>query len=391
MPSPPPPSETNDATTEAQPFDGGALVAEQSPNAGAPFLDLRAALRKPPSDPAFRCATPGVACSEDDDPSRSPTGGPRFEYVSLDELAAAARAIATAPAASDNESDEESDNEGNEPAENDTFSLSQKFNSDEAFRNDLRSAIRLDVFETTPFYANLPAKAKSVLLLPDSSLEGSWRIRSGKSRERKEEPTNTTTEAREDDDDTNNNNKKKETAAPGLRMKHTTRVLREVLEEHHAAAAAAPTTSWFTGDDLFEAIGAICGDKASTHWIDIYGVQDRTINHSWHLDAGRSPGDCRTVLWGFPPEDNYEGTGVFSHIVSLEDPFGSTVDITTGDGGGASGRPRMEPVLFEGGPGEEYVFRPDYAPGKELLVYRDVDVLHSAPDVAYRTSVMRFM
>ena len=263
------------------------------------------------------------------------------------------------------------------------FSLSEKFNSDEAFRNDLRSAIRLDVFETTPFYANLPEKAKSVLLLPDSSLEGSWRI-----------PKNTKIDKTEKEDE------EKEEESNGLvrRMKHTTRILNVVLEEHFHSIEEENDyqTFLFTGDDLFEAIGAICNEKcdghgASTHWIDIYGVQDRKINHSWHLDAGRSPQNCRTVLWGFPPEDHYTGTGIFSHIVSLEDPFGSTLDIVENESNGTDNCSRMEPILFEGTPGEDYVFRPLYEPGRELLIYRDIDVLHSAPDVAYRNSVMRFM
>lgn len=264
--------------------------------------------------------------------------------------------------------------------ESDVFSLSKKFNSDQAFRNNLRLAIRLDVFETTPFYAKLPEKAKSVLLLPDSSLEGSWRI-----------PKNAETSETEDGDHKSDGDDKNN--PPVRRMKYTTRVLNRALEEHYESVADGDASDHhrfrFTGDDLFEAIGSICGDGASTHWIDIYGVQDREINHSWHLDAGRSPKNCRTVLWGFPPENNYEGTGVFSHIVSLEDPFGSTLDIVEMEEDRE--RPRMEPVLFEGTPGEDFVFRPEYHAGKELLIYRDIDVLHSAPDVAYRTSVMRFM
>jgi hypothetical protein len=40
---------------------------------------------------------------------------------------------------------------------------------------------------------------------------------------------------------------------------------------------------------------------------------------------------------------------------------------------------------------EQYIVRPKFAEGREIIVYRDVDVLHSSPDVAYRASVMRFM
>jgi hypothetical protein len=52
----------------------------------------------------------------------------------------------------------------------------------------------------------------------------------------------------------------------------------------------------------------------------------------------------------------------------------------------------MQPVyLFDGTVEETHIVRPKYAPGRELLLYRDIDVLHSAPDIPYRTSVMRFM
>jgi hypothetical protein len=47
-------------------------------------------------------------------------------------------------------------------------------------------------------------------------------------------------------------------------------------------------TSEKQGDELFQAmIGNPCGSKPSTHWIYIYGVQDRKINQSWHLDFGK--------------------------------------------------------------------------------------------------------
>ena len=52
---------------------------------------------------------------------------------------------------------------------------------------------------------------------------------------------------------------------------------------------------------------------------------------------------------------------------------------------------RMEPILFAGTISEEFIVRPLYEKGRELLLYRDIDVLHSAPDVTYRTSIMRFM
>ena len=218
--------------------------------------------------------------------------------------------------------------------------FSETFNADKAFRVALRAAIRQDIFDTTPFYAGLPEKAAAVLLLPDSSLEGSWR---------------------------------KPTDLKGrLRMKQTTNVLRKYLDEE--------TSNEITGDDIMDKIGALCGSKPSTHFIDIFGVQDREINHSWHQDFGQSPEDSRTVLWGFPNDDDYVGCGVFSHVVSLKQECLAPPD-----------HPRMEPVLFKGKIDDKYIIRPEYRPGREIITYRDIDVLHSAPDVTYRMNLMRFM
>jgi hypothetical protein len=143
--------------------------------------------------------------------------------------------------------------------------LSALFNGNEDFRNNLRGAIRQDIFDTTPFYANLSEKAAQVLLLPDSSLEGSWQSSTQKS----------------------------------LRMVQTTQVLQQGLG-----------TKELTGDDLFAAIGKLCGPDPTTHFIDIYGVQDRAINHAWHMDAASRHPDARTVIWGFPAESDYDGCGV---------------------------------------------------------------------------------
>jgi hypothetical protein len=217
--------------------------------------------------------------------------------------------------------------------------LSAIFNNDEVFRNQLRKAIRQDIFDTTPFYANLSNKAAQVLLLPDSSLEGSWRPSGAKK---------------------------------SLRMVQTTGVLQQALG-----------TKELNGDDLFASIGKLCGPDPTTHFIDIYGVQDRAINHAWHMDAASRHPDARTVIWGFPAENDYHGCGVFSHFL----PLTRTCVAPTS-------HPRMEPLLFAGQLSSEYtgsIVRPRYAPGRELMIFRDGDFLHSAPDVTYRTSLMRFM
>ena len=225
--------------------------------------------------------------------------------------------------------------------------LSEKFNSDANLRDAIRDAIRRDIFDTTPAYKNLSEKAVAVMLLPDSSLQGSWR----------KAPTM--------------DGSSMDGSSTNIRMGRLTNVLKDAFGDE------APT-----GDELMHKIGALCGSKPSTHWIDIVGVQDRKISHSWHLDTGLSPENSKTVLWGFPPEDNYSGCGVFSHIVPI-----------THECHAPEGHPRMEPILFASDDAidEKHIVRPEYAPGKELVFYRDIDVLHSSPDVAYRTSLMRFM
>lgn len=152
-------------------------------------------------------------------------------------------------------------------------------------------------------------------------------------------------------------------------MHKLTKVLNEYIGEE------APT-----GDQFMETIGKLCGPAPSTHWIDIVGITDRKISHSWHQDGPRSTGR-KTVLLGFPKEDNYDGVGVFSHAVKLKYERVAPEN-----------HPINEPVVY---PhlivDDEYIVKPRFAQDNEILVFRDIDSFHSAPDVAYRASVMRFM
>ena len=238
--------------------------------------------------------------------------------------------------------------------------FSDIFASSNEFRTALRAAMREDIFDTTQAYFKMSEKARKMLLLPDSSLQGSWKCQGG--RWERKGPT-----------DANNgaNNEGDADAGTPQRMKKLTQVLSKYLGER------APT-----GDEMMDTIGKLCGSSPSTHWIDIVGVQDRRIPHSWHQDTGRSPnGTTMTVLLGFPPEDDHDCVGVFSHCVKLErERFA------------AEEHPNNEPVVYPHLDVEEkYIVRPKFSKGNEIILYRDVDVLHSSPDVAWRTSVMRFM
>ena len=231
------------------------------------------------------------------------------------------------------------------------LSFSDIFASSSDFRTALRAAMREDVFDTTPAYANMSEKARKMLLLPDSSLQGSWRCKGGRWER-----------------------KKGSTDVEGEKCTHRMKKLSQVLSKYLGEGA-------LTGDQMMDAFGALCGSNPSTHWIDIVGVQDRRIPHSWHQDTGRSPNSTMTVLFGFPPEDGHDSVGVFSHFVKLERERFAFDD-----------HPNNEPVVYPNLEVEDnFIVRPKFTKRREIIFYRDVDVLHSSPDVAWRASVMRFM
>jgi hypothetical protein len=244
---------------------------------------------------------------------------------------------------------------------------SAQFSTSLAFRTALRSAMRADMLDTTVTYHGLSEHARQILLLPDSSLQGSWQCCGTGGGDRW---ARRAAGSSNDNDETNGQQQQQ---LP--RMIRLTQVLKDYLGSN------APT-----GDEFMDTIGSLCGPAPTTHWMDIVGVVNRRVQHSWHQDTGRSEGNnAKTVLLGFPPTDNYDGVGVFSHIIRLQHEQWAVAD-----------HPLYQPVLYNDvaaldDVGDEYIMRPRFAPGRELILYRDVDVLHSSPDVAYRTSVMRFM
>lgn len=157
-------------------------------------------------------------------------------------------------------------------------------------------------------------------------------------------------------------------------MQRVTQVLHEYL------GSSAPS-----GDDFMNTIGGLTDDGATTHWMDIVGVLHRRIPHSWHQDLASNT--ARTVLLGFPAEDKYDGVGVFSHVVKLREEQWRERESYPNDAATVN-----EPVLYPDlQVDDSYIVRPRFAEGRELIAYRDIDVLHSSPDIAYRASVMRFM
>jgi len=129
------------------------------------------------------------------------------------------------------------------------------------------------------------------------------------------------------------------------------------------------------------------------------GKREKPLTHAWHQDSGL---EHFTVMVGFPAFNNYEGLGVFSHVV----PLSSRLKVPQ-----ASGGPRTWPLeeLIDGSKEqghrlcesredimelqfeEKHIIRPTYRRGREILVYNDAEIFHSAPDYARRESLWRFM
>mmetsp|Transcript_8517 Transcript_8517/g.16044 ORF Transcript_8517/g.16044 Transcript_8517/m.16044 type:complete len:414 (+) Transcript_8517:101-1342(+) len=305
-------------------FNPKNLTSQQIPNDDALSLNLFHVTNQ--QDPSFikrkieKNVNSGVVLDDNDECKGSKVENSHLEYLSLDDLFP-------------------------------NMNFGNQFFTNGKFRNDIRNAMRRDIFFTTPAYANLSPKVASMMLDDDSSLQGSWNCI----------PKNVP---------------KDMMASIPQRMMRLTKVLQDTL------GSEAPT-----GDEFMMKLGQLCGVNPSNHWIDIIGIKDRKISHSWHQDTGVSfdksdnIGTSKyTVMLGFPLEDEYTGCGVFSHVIKLDyqhlAPDGHNVN---------------EPILFEGTVDDSFIVRPIFTLGKEIIRYGDVDVLHSAPDVTYRQSVMRFM
>lgn len=222
---------------EARPFvDALTEVQGQSPNEGAPLYDLDDAIARDEIRCLFLLPQEATASDEGGPSQPAKKAGPviehpHFEFYSLDELFP------------------------------EIDGLSRLFASNIDFREALRNAIREDVFDTTAAYANLSEKARKMLLLPDSSLQGSWRCNRGQG-------------GGESYDDDGEETEISQNQKP--RMAKLTRVFDEYLEDLKREGQP------LTGDDFMERLGSLCGSEPSTHWMDMVGVADRRIPHSWH-------------------------------------------------------------------------------------------------------------
>lgn len=322
-------------------FDPKQITSEQTPNENADILDLY--------DPSFQS---------------DPSFIKRRSLSSVVEITSSAEVIVNEDDENNSSSNNDDDYKCKGPeithahfehlSLDDLFpglNFGKEFFTNGEFRQAIRVAMRKDIFFTTPAYADLSPKVAAFILDDDSSLEGTWNCI----------PKSLPEEF-------------KESIPP--RMTRLTQVLKETL------GSDAPT-----GDEFMMTLGDLCGEKPSAHWIDIIGVKDRSVSHSWHQDSGLSyegPNELErsrfTVMLGFPIEDEYTGCGVFSHAIKLKHEH---LARENHDG--------KEPVLFQGTADENFIYRPEFSRGREILRYRDVDVLHSAPDAVYRKSVMRFM
>eukprot|EP00536_Pseudo-nitzschia_multiseries_P019657 jgi/Psemu1/62112/gm1.62112_g len=133
------------------------------------------------------------------------------------------------------------------------------------------------------------------------------------------------------------------------------------------------------------------GDKTEHAWHQDYGHLEDRKTHAKATPSGNKLNKCENdsnpyqsnshVFFAFPYEDNYNGTGALPHIIKLKhEHWAKPKNAVTP---GAS-------TFYRGTVPERYIVRPRYMPGRELIIFRDIDVLHSTPDIQYRTTIMRF-
>eukprot|EP00614_Pseudopedinella_elastica_P007340 CAMPEP_0172586344 /NCGR_PEP_ID=MMETSP1068-20121228/5715_1 /TAXON_ID=35684 /ORGANISM="Pseudopedinella elastica, Strain CCMP716" /LENGTH=337 /DNA_ID=CAMNT_0013381111 /DNA_START=80 /DNA_END=1093 /DNA_ORIENTATION=+ len=214
--------------------------------------------------------------------------------------------------------------------------LADMFDSSEVFRRELRAAARNDFFVEDPRFSK---EKNDQLRAPGSSLEGNWQ---------------TITEC------------------PAITS---------VFKSQGAGVSA------LDGLTFVKRLGKLCVSGGGLEsglesplvtggWLDIVSPPNgrRRAAHAWHQDSGLGQ---YTVMLGFPNRNHYEGPGVFSHIVRLSHVMTPPA--------------KPGPVIIEGNFPEANIMRPVYRKGCEVIVYKDCDHIHSAPDEFIRDGIWRFM
>ena len=75
-----------------------------------------------------------------------------------------------------------------------------------------------------------------------------------------------------------------------------------------STTTSSPTTTitndkpWLNGLHFISTLYSLCGSTPHVFgsWIDIVGIKNKRVHHSWHQDSGL---EQRTVMVGFPPAD----------------------------------------------------------------------------------------
>jgi hypothetical protein len=220
--------------------------------------------------------------------------------------------------------------------------LGALFNGSSSFRNDLRRAMRADLYLWDPKLSEERNKQMQSL---KSTLHVVWNSKNNK------------------------------------QLSHMDECFRQYnvldrLDSENGGGLA------LTGKRFIGTLGGLCGGEATSgSLLEIVNISRKSVNHSWHQDSGRAQ---RTVMLGFPPQDHYRGGGVFSHCVKLDREL-----LAQGERGQVVQYDQYS--KYPGDIPEEFVVRPVYKQGCEVLVYYDNAHLHSTPDRIHRDAIWRFM
>jgi len=147
--------------------------------------------------------------------------------------------------------------------------------------------------------------------------------------------------------------------------------------------AAAPTA-----DEFVDAFTALCGFDSCWGRFKSFERKPPPGALEWHQDwacaeLAYAYEKSRTVMFAFPARgsraSDHEGTGIFSELVRLTHEFSTESLKGTSDYLGLSTEEMDMKAAAALGVSEEYVVRPVFRRGQEILVYKDAEHLHRSP------------